>query len=71
MAERRALIISGGQVQELPAGDTLAGVSGVSTWKEPLVVAGFNTDVTYADNTELVPMFLTTVEGDIILGEAS
>lgn len=71
MATRRALVIHNGQVQELPVGDTLAGVAGVSTWREPIVVAGFNTDPVYDTNTKLVPMFLTTTEGDIILGEQS
>lgn len=71
MAERRALVISGGQIRELPVGDTLSGVGGVSTWREPIVVAGHNTDAVYDNNTHLVPMFLTTTEGDIILGEQS
>lgn len=38
MAERRAIVIDGGRLKELPAGDTLAGVPGVSTWKEPATV---------------------------------
>ena len=36
--EQRPLIILDGLIRELPAGDTVAGVPGVSAWKEPVSV---------------------------------
>lgn len=71
MATRRPLVIVDAQVQELPAGDTVAGVEGVTvTWvtlyAEPVVVAGFNEDAVYHTGASLIPLFVTTTDGDII-----
>lgn len=60
MADRRPLVIVDGQVSELPAGDRVAGVEGVTTWKEPVTV--FNDG-----NPELV----FTSDGDIVMAEVS
>lgn len=61
--EHRPLVIVAGQVKQLPQNDTVAGVA---TFLEPVVMAGFNTDVTYIASTALVPMFVTTTEGDLV-----
>lgn len=68
MTERRPLVIVGGQVQELPVGDTTVGasVTGSTLYAEPVVVAGFNLDVVYAENDPTVPLFVTTTDGDIV-----
>ena len=58
MTTRRPLVLIGSQVQELPVGDTVAGVEGVTTWKEPVTV--FNDG-----NPELV----FTSDGDIVMVE--
>lgn len=60
MTARRPLVIIDSQVQELPAGDTVAGVEGVTTWKEPVTV--WNNG-----NPELV----FTSDGDIVMAEVS
>ena len=60
MATRHPLVIVDGQVQELPTGDLVSGVEGVTTWKEPLTV--FNDG-----NPELV----FTSDGDIVMAEVS
>ena len=60
MATRRPLVILDGQVSELPAGDLVSGVEGVTTWKEPVTV--FNDG-----NPELV----VTSAGDIVMAEVS
>ena len=60
MTARRPLVIVNGQVQELPAGDTVAGVEGVTTWKEPLTVLNDG-------NPELV----FASDGDVMMAEVS
>ena len=60
MAERRPLVLRDGRVSELPAGDRVAGVEGVTTWKEPLTV--FNDG-----NPELV----FASDGDVMMAEVS
>lgn len=69
MAARRPLVVIAGQLQELPAGDTLpdvAPVTGTVLYAEPVVVAGFNGDVIHATGTPGVPLFVTTRDGDIV-----
>ena len=60
MADRRPLVIVNGQVSELPAGDRVAGVEGVTSWKEPVTV--FNDG-----SPELV--FIS--DGDVMMAEVS
>ena len=60
MATRRPLVIVEGQVQELPAGDLVSGVEGVTTWKEPLTV--FN------DGN---PKLVFASDGDVMMAEVS
>ena len=60
MAERRPLVLWDGRVSELPEGDRVAGVEGVTTWKEPLTV--FNDG-----NPELV----FASDGDVMMAEVS
>jgi hypothetical protein len=71
MADRRPLVIVNGQVSELPAGDTVAGVEGVAVtgvtlYAEPVVVAGFNEDAVHHTGASPIPLFVTTTDGDII-----
>lgn len=71
MTTRRPLVIINSQVQELPAGDTVAGVEwvtvlGATLYAEPVVVAGFNGDVVHETGITPVPMFVTTTDGDIV-----
>ena len=55
MAEQRPIVLIGGQPQELPAGDTLAGVPGVSAWKEPMTVYNNGSpDVLFSRNGEIM-----------------
>lgn len=60
MADRHPLVLLDGRVSELPAGDRVAGVEGVTTWKEPLTV--FNDG-----NPELV----FASDGDVMMAEVS
>lgn len=60
MAERRPLTLVNGRVSELPAGDRVSGVEGVTTWKEPVTV--WNNG-----NPEMV----FTSDGDIAMAEVS
>ena len=71
MATRRPLVIVDAQVQELPAGDLVAGVEGVTVvgtplYAEPVVVAGFNEDAVHHTGSSPIPLFVTTTDGDII-----
>lgn len=71
MTARRPLVIINSQVQELPAGDTVAGVEGVTVlgatlYAEPVVVAGFNEDAVHHTGASPIPLFVTTTDGDII-----
>lgn len=71
MTARRPLVIINSQVQELPAGDTVAGVEGVTVlgatlYAEPVVVAGFNEDAVHHTGLSPIPLFVTTTDGDII-----
>ena len=71
MTTRRPLVIIDSQVQELPAGDTVAGVEGVTVtgvtlYAEPVVIAAFNEDVVHHTGLSPVPLFVTTTDGDII-----
>ena len=71
MADRRPLVLLDGRVSELPAGDRVAGVEGVTVvgtplYAEPVVVAGFNEDVVHHTGLSPVPLFVTTTDGDII-----
>ena len=61
MADRRPLVIVNGQVSELPAGDRVAGVEGVTTWMEPVTAINEGGD----------PELVFTSEGDIVMAEAS
>lgn len=58
--EHRPLVIKNGQLQELPGGDTVAGVPGVSAWKEPVTV--FN---------EGAPEVVFIGDGDVVMSNAS
>jgi len=60
VADRHPLVLLDGRVSELPAGDRVAGVEGVTTWKEPLTV--FNDG-----NPELV----FASDGDVMMAEVS
>lgn len=60
MAERRPLVIINGQQQELPAGDTTAGVPGYSAWKEPVSVMVSGT-----------PELVFSSSGDVVMSDAS
>ena len=60
MAERRPLVLIDGRHHSLPQGDTLAGVSGVSTWKEPVSV--FNGDS---------PQIVFMADGDAVMCEVA
>lgn len=71
MTTRRPLVLIGSQVQELPVGDTVVGVEGVTVlgatlYAEPVVVAGFNEDAIHHTGASLIPLFVTTTDGDII-----
>ena len=71
MAERRPLTLINGRVSELPAGDSVAGVEGVTVlgatlYAEPVVIAAFNEDVVHHTGLSPVPLFVTTTDGDII-----
>ena len=71
MTTRRPLVLIGSQVQELPVGDSVAGVEGVTVlgatlYAEPVVVAGFNEDAVHHTGTSPIPLFVTTTDGDII-----
>lgn len=71
MTTRRPLVIVDGQVQELPVGDTVAGVEGVTVagvtlYAEPVVVSGFNEDAVHHTGASPIPLFVTTTDGDII-----
>lgn len=75
MADRRPLVLVNGQVSELPAGDTVAGVRGATVlgatlYAEPVVVAGFNEDAVHHTGTSPIPLFVTTTDGDIITAGA-
>lgn len=50
-----------------PAGP--AGSASNAITLEPIVVAGFNLDVTYETSTYLVPQFITLLDGDIVVSE--
>jgi hypothetical protein len=60
MAERRPLTIIGGQVQELPSGDTVAGAPGSSAWKEPVTVYNSGS-----------PEVVFDYDGDVVMVDAS
>ena len=71
MTTRRPLVIANGQMQELPAGDLVSGVEGVTVvgttlYAEPVVVAGFNEDAVHHTGSSPIPLFVTTTDGDII-----
>ena len=75
MTTRRPLVIVDGQVSELPAGDRVAGVEGVTVvgtplYAEPVVVAGFNEDAVHHTGSSPIPLFVTTTDGDIITAGA-
>ena len=72
MADQIPLVVINGQVQQLPVGDTISGVSivGAAIYVEPVVVAGFNSSVAHASPEHSVPMFVTTLDGDIVVAEA-
>lgn len=60
MSLRRPLILDDqGRVAELPRGDSVRLL-------EPVVLSGFNGDVVHELGTALVPLFVTTSEGDIV-----
>lgn len=59
MAIRKPLVIINGQIQELPAGD-------IVSYTEPVVI-GFNNNVVYQTEENLVPLFVTTTDGDIVV----
>jgi hypothetical protein len=64
MSFHKPLVIIGGQLQQLPNGSY---IEGSTTILEPVVVAGFNGNVSYIDgDLEKVPMLITTSDGDII-----
>jgi hypothetical protein len=59
MAERRPLVIIGGQISELPAGDTTpgsgAGGSGTSIYAEPVCVMNAGTpEIVFIDSGDVV-----------------
>ena len=60
MAEQRPIVIIAGQLQQLPAGDTVSGVPGVSAWKEPVSVWNNGTPEIVFDGT-----------GDVVMQDAS
>ena len=75
MTARRPLVIVNGQVSELPTGDTVAGVEGVTVtgvtlYAEPVVVAGFNEDAVHHTGVSPIPLFVTTTDGDIVTAGA-
>ena len=68
MAERRPLVLINGRYHELPAHDSLSGVSvqGEPLYAEPVVVAGFNDSVIHGSSEYPIPMFVTSSDGDIV-----
>lgn len=69
MATQKPLVILNGQVQQLPAGDSIEGasVTGTTLYAEPVVIANFNSNVVYYEDGEpQVPLFVTTSDGDIV-----
>ena len=58
--EQKALVVINGVVRELPVGDTLAGVPGVSSWKEPVSVLNGG-----------VPETVFTSTGDTVMNDAT
>lgn len=56
MAEQRPLVIIGGQIQQLPSGDTVAGAPGSSAWKEPVSVWNSGSPEIVFDGTGVVVM---------------
>lgn len=70
MATRKPLVIIQGQVQELPATDVVEGAVS-SVYYEPLVAAGGITVALSPTGSEVIPNFLSTVSGDVIMGTPS
>lgn len=72
MTNRRPLVRIDGKTKALPVGDKLppdiidGGILGVPLYAEPVVVAGFNEDAVYHTGASLIPLFVTTTDGDII-----
>jgi hypothetical protein len=69
MATRKPLVIIAGQVQELPAGDSVGEVAAITSYYEPMLATNLgNQDVVYIDGDALVPDFVLSSDGDIIMG---
>lgn len=71
MTIRRPLVRIDGETFSLPVGDKLPpdiidGVVPSTLYAEPVVVAGFNEDAVYHTGASLIPLFVTTTDGDII-----
>lgn len=60
MAERRPLVQVNGELRELPAGDTVAGAPGSSSWKEPMSVWNSGSPEILFDGT-----------GEVVMSDAS
>lgn len=60
MTVQKALVIIGGQIQQMPTGDTLAGAAASSTWKEPVSVFNAGAPEIVFDGT-----------GDVVMNDAS
>jgi len=68
MAVRKPLVIISGQVQELPAGDSVGSVAPIASYYEPvLATANGNQDVVYQAGTSMVPDFMLSSDGDLMM----
>ena len=69
MATRKPLVLIGGQPQELPSGDSIGTVAAIASYYEPMVGStSGNSDVVYQVGTNIVPDFVMSSDGDIMLG---
>ena len=56
-------------MQELPVGDSIGAVAPIASYYEPMLAsANGNQDVVYVDGTSLVPDFILSSGGDIMMG---
>ena len=63
MAVKKPICNYSGTKEELRAGDSIA-----STLYEPMLASAGNLDVVYLTGVSLVPDFMLTTEGDLIMG---
>ena len=50
------------------SGEIIISVSGGDMQREPLVAAGFNSNIPYLEEGHYTPNFITTTTGDIVIG---